>query len=451
MNRKRTRLLNAGTRTPGPVIYWMSRDQRVKDNWALLFAQEVALQQHVPVAVIFCLVPRFLNATMRQYGFMLKGLRDVEKDLAEKSIPFQLLFGSPEEQIPACIERYRAGTLVTDFDPLSIKRRWKAAVANKISSCPFYEVDAHNIVPCWLASPKQEYAAYTFRPKVNRSVPEFLDESYAKLQEHPHEWRDAVANDWDSIVKALPGDQTVPEVTWLQPGEAAAEQVLHAFLEQKLPVYLDQRNDPNKAVLSNLSPYLHFGQISAQRVALAVQRSDAPPDSKAAFLEELIVRRELSDNYCFYNPGYESFDGLPEWAQKTLHAHAKDRREYRYTREELERAETHDPYWNAAQNEMVFRGKMHGYMRMYWGKKIIEWSSTPEEAFETALYLNNTYELDGRDPNGYAGVAWCFGTHDRPWPERLIFGKIRYMNANGLKRKFDVDGYVRTIAAMEKP
>jgi deoxyribodipyrimidine photo-lyase len=445
MNRNRARLLKAGTRTSGPVIYWMSRDQRVRDNWALLCSQEIALQQHAPVAVIFCVVPRFLDASVRQYGFMLKGLREVEKDMAEKNIPFLLLYGSPEEQIPTFIEKHRAGTLVTDFDPLSIKRTWKAAVATKIS-CPLYEVDAHNIVPCWLASPKQEYAAYTFRPKLKRAVPEFLDE-YSKLQEHPHEWRDVVANEWDSIVKTLPVDQTVPEVNWLKPGEAAAQQILHEFLEQKLPVYPDQRNDPNKAVLSNLSPYLHFGQIAAQRVALDVHRSDTPPDSKAAFLEELIVRRELSDNYCFYNPGYESFDGLPEWAQKTLHVHAKDRREYQYTREELERAETQDPYWNAAQNEMVLRGKMHGYMRMYWGKKIIEWSSTPEEAFETALYLNNIYELDGRDPNGYAGVAWCFGTHDRPWPERPIFGKIRYMNANGLKRKFDVERYVRTIGS----
>ncbi len=150
-------------------------------------------------------------------------------------------------------------------------------------------------------------------------------------------------------------------------------------------------------------------------------------------------------NFVFYNQNYDSFDGLPEWAKKTLKEHEKDRREYIYTLEELENAETHDPYWNAAQEEMRIKGKMHGYMRMYWGKKILEWSKTPEDAFKIALYLNNKYELDGRDPNGFTGVAWCFGKHDRPWKERQIFGKIRYMNAKGLKRKFDADGYAEKI------
>ena len=300
MNRTRARLLKAGTRMSGPVIYWMSRDQRVQDNWALHYSQEIALQQHVPVAVIFCIVPRFLGATIRHYGFMLEGLREVEKNLAEKNIPFQLLFGSPEEHIPAFIEQQRAGTLVTDFDPLRMKQTWKADVAKKVT-CSFYEVDAHNIVPCWLASPKQEYAAYTFRPKMKRVLPQFLVE-YPTLRTHPHEWSETLdATDWKGVENFLAIDQTVPEVTWLKPGDAAAHQTLRDFLANKLPLYPDQRNDPNKDVLSNLSPYLHFGQISAQRVALAVQRSDAPPDAKAAFLEELIVRRELSDNYCFYN------------------------------------------------------------------------------------------------------------------------------------------------------
>jgi deoxyribodipyrimidine photo-lyase len=440
-------MLKEGVKNAGPVVCWMSRDQRVHDNWALLFSQWIALQHNVPLAVVFCIVPRFLEATSRQYGFMLKGLREVEKNLAPKNIPFYLLAGSPEEHIPEFIERNHGGALVTDFSPLRIKRNWKEDVAKQIT-CPFYEVDAHNIIPCWIASPKQEYAAYTFRPKINRALPEFLDE-YPPLRTHPHEWREInSAADWDSVVKMLSIDQTVPEVNWLTPGEAAAHQVLRDFLQNKLPLYLEQRNDPNKEVLSNLSPYLHFGQISAQRVALDVQRCDAPRESKEAFLEELIVRREIADNYCFYNPHYESFDGLPDWAKKTLLDHANDRRDYSYTREELEDAETHDPYWNAAQREMVLRGKMHGYMRMYWGKKIIEWSNTPEEAFKTALYLNNKYELDGRDPNGYTGVAWCFGVHDRPWPERAIFGKVRYMNANGLKRKFDVEGYVKKIESL---
>ncbi len=207
--------------------------------------------------------------------------------------------------------------------------------------------------------------------------------------------------------------------------------------------YEELKNDPTKECVSNMSPFLHFGQISPLHIALRVSETDSP--GKDAYLEELIVRRELSVNFVFYNKNYDAFEGLPEWAKKTLKEHEKDPREYVYTLEELENAETHDPYWNAAQREMTLRGKMHGYMRMYWGKKIIEWSRTPENAFKTAVYLNNKYELDGRGPNGFTGVAWCFGKHDRPWKERPIFGKIRYMNANGLKRKFDADGYVAKI------
>jgi deoxyribodipyrimidine photo-lyase len=208
------------------------------------------------------------------------------------------------------------------------------------------------------------------------------------------------------------------------------------------------RNDPTLDYLSHLSPYLHFGQISPLYIALKVIDTDSR--GKEAFLEELIVRRELSMNFVFYNEKYDSFEAVPEWAKKTLKAHQKNKRQYTYSLEELETAQTHDAYWNAAQREMVGRGKMHGYMRMYWGKKIIEWSKTPEKAFQIALYLNNKYELDGRDPNGFTGVAWCFGKHDRPWGERPIFGNVRYMNDKGLKRKFDADRYVRMMSRIEK-
>jgi len=196
-----------------------------------------------------------------------------------------------------------------------------------------------------------------------------------------------------------------------------------------------------------MSPYLHFGQISPLYIALEVSKTKSP--GKEAYLEELIVRRELSMNFVHYSETYDSFDSIPQWARKTLRAHQKDRRDYLYRREEFEQGKTHDPYWNAAQKEMVVTGKMHGYMRMYWGKKILEWSKTPQEAFQTTLYLNNKYELDGRDPNGFTGVAWCFGKHDRPWGERTIFGNVRYMNEGGLKRKFDADRYVEKIKRLE--
>jgi len=230
-------------------------------------------------------------------------------------------------------------------------------------------------------------------------------------------------------------------------GSEEAEKHLEVFLRERLDDYASRRNDPTQDGTSNLSAYLHFGQISPVAVAVRVKRSDAK--GRDAFLEELIVRRELSINYVHYNDLYDEFEGLPNWVKATLGEHGNDRRDYVYSPEDLEQSRTHDSYWNAAQAEMRSSGKMHGYMRMYWGKKILEWSRTPQEAFKVALYLNNKYELDGRDPNGFAGVAWCWGKHDRPWRERPIFGKVRYMSADGLRRKFDAERYVARWSASD--
>jgi deoxyribodipyrimidine photo-lyase len=448
MNRERVRILKEGKKKDGPVVYWMSRDQRVNDNWALLFSQEMALKHKVPLAVVFCLVPRFLGATKRQYSFMLKGLQEVEQDLAQMSISFYLLTGSPQEEIPKYAAKYEIGALVTDFDPLRIKKGWKEGVANKIEAS-FYELDAHNIVPCWIASPKQEYGAYTFRPKIKRALPEFLQD-FPAPQRHPISQQGKIAEtDWNSIMKTTQVDRSVLEVDWIKPGERAAQQALREFVENKLALYDELRNDPSKDGQSNLSPYLHFGHISAQRVALEVLKSDVNIRSQEAFLEELIVRRELSDNFCFYNPNYDSFDGFPDWAKRTLNEHRGDKRDYIYSLERFEKAQTHDDLWNAAQKEMVHTGKMHGYMRMYWAKKILEWTESPEKALEIAIYLNDRYELDGRDPNGYVGIAWSIGgIHDRAWRERDIFGKIRYMSYNGCKSKFSVEDYIEKILTL---
>jgi len=445
MNQKRVRILKEYSMKPGPIIYWMSRDQRVQDNWALLFAQELAIQKKEPLAVVFCLVASFLNATMRQYVFMTKGLEAIEEHLEAKRIPFYLLRGSPTHEIPKFVKKYNIGTLITDFDPLSIKRKWKEDLAKNIR-IPFYEVDAHNIVPCWIASTKQEFGAYTLRPKIKRILPDFLEE-FSKVTIHPFPWKEKTKKkDWLGALKTLELDRSVEEVFWINPGERAAQDMLRNFLKNKLALYAKTRNDPTYDGQSNLSPYLHFGQLSAQRVAIEVQKSEASKTSKDAFLEELIVRRELSDNFCFYNQNYDSFNGLPNWAKETLNKHQKDKREYIYTDEQLERGETHDDLWNAAQMEMVKTGKMHGYMRMYWGKKILEWTKSTEEALRLAMYLNDRYELDGRDPNGYVGVAWSIGgVHDRAWFERPIFGKVRYMSYNGCKSKFNVASYIQKI------
>jgi deoxyribodipyrimidine photo-lyase len=442
MNLKRVRTLKGGTEKKGQVVYWMSRDQRVEDNWALIYAQELALQMKASLAVVFCLVPKFLNATLRQFGFMLRGLEQVEKSLDDLKIPFFLLRGWPKGEIPEFVTESRVTILVTDFDPLRIKREWKEEVVNKLE-IPLYEVDTRNIVPCWVASPKQEYGAYTLRPKIHLALPEFLEE-FPKLQAHPFTWRGKVnSTDWQRVVGSLEVNRNVSEVDWLKPGAREARKTLNHFLKNILQEYPQKRNDPTENSVSHLSPYLHFGQISAQRVALEVEKSQIKSEQKDSFLEELIVRRELSDNYCYYNDKYDQFEGFHPWAQKTLNEHRQDKREYLYSSEEFEKATTHDDLWNAAQTEMVRRGKMHGYMRMYWAKKILEWTESPETALEIAIYLNDKYELDGRDSNGYAGIAWSVGgVHDRPWNERPVFGKIRYMSYGGCKRKFDIQSYI---------
>ena len=440
VNEKRIRLLQKGIETNGPIVYWMSRDQRVHDNWALLFAQKLALEKKKPLVVIFNLVTSFLEATIRQYGFMLKGLQEVENELSKYNIPFFLLSGKPEEQIPNFLKQINSSILISDFDPLKIKRIWKRDVAKKIT-IPFYEVDAHNIVPCFYVSDKLEFAAYTIRPKIHKALIEFMDEFPSPKKMSKCE---IIADkiDWNKIQKSLTINFDVKAVDWIRPGETSAFKSLKNFLNNKLNDYNDLKNDPTKDGQSNLSPYLHFGQISAQRIALNTEKFDGNYESKKVFLEELIVRRELSDNFCYFNKNYDSFEGFHDWAKTSLNEHRKDEREFVYSLKQFEHAKTHEDLWNTAQMEMLTTGKMHGYMRMYWAKKILEWSKSPEEALKIAINLNDKYELDGLDPNGYTGIAWSIGgIHDRPWFERPVYGKIRYMNRNGAAKKFDILAY----------
>ncbi len=445
INRRVRKLRDSAGRPRGPVVYWMSRDQRVRNNWALLVAQQLAADQHKALCIAFCLVPEFLGATIRQYSFMIEGLKEVEQDLRAKNIPFYLLTGKPDEEIPGFVEDIEASALVADFDPLRIKMKWKEDVLKK-TRIPFFEVDAHNIVPCWIASQKQEFAARTIRGKIQKLLPQFLT-SFPRLKEQK-EGEKIPDNDWDIVEKNLKVDFSVPELEWIEPGEKQAQRMLKNFIENKLPRYPDESNDPTQNAVSDLSPYLHFGQLSAQQAALEVRNSGKK--GREDFLEELIIRRELSDNFCFYNPEYDQFKGFPDWAKKTLDEHRKDPREYVYSMKEFEAGQTHDELWNAAQMEMVKKGKMHGYMRMYWAKKILEWTESPEEALKTAIFLNDKYELDGRDPNGYVGISWSIGgVHDRAWGERPIFGKIRYMSYNGARSKFNVKKYIEDVNALK--
>lgn len=438
----RVRQLNKQEIIDGPIVYWMSRDQRMRDNWALLYAQQLAEEKRQPLVVVFCLAKGFLGATLRQYDFMLKGLEKTERDLRALNIPLQILVGEPKEELVRFVGGIRAGAVVSDFDPLRIKQIWKRSVSGALE-CALFEVDAHNIVPCWMASPKREFGAYTLRPKINRVLEAWLTEFPKMKKQETKNLHGYVQTDWDAILTVLAVNRLVAPVEWISAGERAAHKRLRDFLRGGLEGYATLRNNPNVQGQSDLSPYLHFGQLSAQRVALAVRQTETDAASKAAFLEELIVRRELADNYCLYNEHYDSFAGFPEWARKTLGEHRDDPREYLYGKEQLAHALTHDELWNAAQHELVQTGKMHGYLRMYWAKKILEWTDSPEEALEIAIFLNDTYSLDGRDPNGYAGIAWSIGgVHDRAWFERVIFGKIRYMSFGGCKTKFDVRAYI---------
>lgn len=431
------------------VVYWMSREQRAHDNWALLRAAEIARENNVVLRVAFNLVPKFLKATVRQYGFMLEGLKETEDLLRSKGIPFHLTEGSPVDTLPALVRKEAAIAVVCDMSPLRVPMSWCKDVAKKLDGgVPLFQVDAHNVVPVWVASDKQECGARTIRKKINEKLPQFLTEFPILLSQNAALLKKAggmpSAVNWPAIYKKLQIDRSVKEVTWLRPGAAAAKQHLAGFCkEERLLQYL-HRNDPLLCAQSGLSPWLHFGQLAPQRAALAVQAAGRGKTAAASkeFLEEAVVRRELSDNFCFYNPNYDSIHGAAEWAQLSLQKHSSDKREYLYNEAQLEKAQTHDHLWNAAQNELRGAGKMHGFIRMYWAKKILEWTKSPTEALRIGILLNDKYSLDGRDPNGYVGVAWSiFGAHDMGWTERKIFGKIRYMNYAGCCRKFKVTEY----------
>lgn len=437
INPARIHHLNDAPPSTGPVLYWMSRDQRVRDNWSLLHARDLAGDG--PLAVVFCLVDDYPGATLRHYDFMLRGLMEVERDLSSLNIPFLLLRGNPATQLPELAATMEAAAVVTDFDPLRIKRRWQRKTAKQLS-IPLIEVDAHNVVPARRVSDKQEYAARTIRPKIHRLSSEFLEE-FPTLQPADQEPDDISPVDWEGVRSDLKVDESVPPVD-LEPGEAAARRALDDFIDRRLHRYAEQRNDPVAEATSRLSPYYHFGQLAPQRAALDVAVS-GKGEGQAAYLEELIIRRELSDNFCLHNPNYDTLDGAPEWARKTLDEHRADPRPYDYSPEQFEAARTHSRLWNAAQTQLVRSGHMHGYLRMYWAKKILEWSAGPKEALSTVIRLNDRYSLDGRDPNGYVGALWSVaGLHDRPWKTREIYGSVRYMNENGCRRKFDVKAYI---------
>jgi len=461
-NDRRVRALNgvSAAQDRGAVVYWMSRDQRSEDNWALLHAQELALGRSTPLHVVFCLVPKFLDATLRHFDFMIRGLREVEENLRKARVPFHLRMGLAVVEVPKLCEELGATTVVCDMSPLRVPAGWSRDVAERCGDrgIRVLQVDAHNVIPVWIASDKQEHAARTIRKKIMLPLPAYLTDFPALIQ-HPHttkkDWPKPA--DWEAAYKALEVDRSVGPVPGIVPGSAAGLAVLEDFCAKRLSLFATSRNDPNVDAVSGLSPYLHFGQVSAQRCALRVRQfaAERPKDTAVekgceAFIEESVVRRELADNFCFYNPHYDSIEGAPGWAQQTLKDHETDAREYVYDASTLEVGTTHDDLWNASQLQMVREGKMHGFLRMYWAKKILEWSPCPRDALATAIRFNDRYSMDGRDPNGYVGCMWSIcGVHDMGWTERKVFGKIRFMNYAGCKRKMQIPKFVARYAALK--
>ena len=372
---------------------------------------------------------------------MFKGLEQTAQTLEQHNIRFLLLKGNAKDTIPKLIQEHSIGTLFVDYSPLKVYKNRIKKVLEKVQ-IPFFQVDAHNIVPVWKASDKKEFAAHTIRKKIKNNLIDYLTE-YPKIIKHPYGEKRENKFFLLGTMKNLNIDISVQPVSWIKPGESAANKSL-ILLNKSLNNYDVHRNDPNKNALSNLSPYFHYGHLSSQRAVLEIKKFNIPQNDKAAFIEQVIVRKELADNFCEYEINYDYFDGFHPWAQNTLNQHRNDEREYLYPKQQFEEAETHDDLWNAAQNQMMITGKMHGYMRMYWAKKIMEWSPAPEIAQQIAIDLNDKYQLDGRDPNGYTGIAWSVGgIHDRAWFERPVYGKIRYMNYNGCKSKFDVAKYIK--------
>jgi deoxyribodipyrimidine photo-lyase len=427
----------------------MQAAQRAEWNHGLEYAARQANELGQPAVVFFGLTESFPEANERHYAFLLEGLKETQAALQDRGIRTVVRLGSPADGIVEFGRR--ASLVVTDDGILRVERKWRRAAAERLE-CPLIEVTTNAIVPLEVASLKEEYAAATLRPKIYRHLERFLVPLAVTGVR-----KDSVRISLDAldigekakILQGLSLDRSASRVTSFFGGAAEARRRLREFIEAKLPGYGEARNDPSLDGSSRMSPYLHFGQVSPLWIALEVKKG--PRYGQAPYLEELIVRRELGRNFVYRNPAYDRFEGLPEWSRTTLLEHTKDPREFTYTFSELEQARTHDRYWNAAQREMVLTGWMHGYMRMYWGKKILEWSASPRTAFRTALALNNRYELDGRDPNGFAGVAWCFGKHDRPWARRPVFGTVRYMNAAGLRRRFDIEAYVRKVEALTPP
>jgi len=432
------------------VVYWMQRAQRAFDNPALDVAIKLGNELRKSVVVFLAPVPFYPGANLRHFRFLAEGIPDIAEGLSRRGVGF--VFRSyPEHSLLKFCEQVRAALVVGDENPLRNTEEWRLRVAHGLR-IPFWTVEADVIVPSRLLA-REHYGARTIRPRLLRLMPEFLKQPEnpeahvawaAPPQLRSADWEHDFTRDWTL-------DRSIEPVNGWPGGSKAAMRRLQEFVRDRLGSYPEGRNRPETDNTSRLSPYLHFGHLGPLTVALQVQDAEAAESAKQAFLEQLIVRRELAVNFVRFNSSYDSMECLEPWADRSFAQHGSDRRPILYSAEQLEYAETHDPLWNAAQKQMVLTGWMHNYLRMYWAKKILEWSPSVASAYQRAIWLNDRYELDGRDPNGYAGIAWALvGKHDRPWFDRPVFGHVRYMSLASTGRKFDAKRYMEEVDKLER-
>lgn len=475
----RVTLLKTGKepKSPTHVLYWMSTSLRLSENASLEHATHLSNIHKVPLRVLHLLQRSMADGnlmTERHALFQLQSVQDVSTGLMKRQIPFNVHNIADDDAVTFILEHARgAAAVIADADYLRPGRALRSALADALS-IPFHIVEGNVVVPIAKATDKMEHAARTIRPKIMGQLsdylcriphiePQYQPEDTAPVsvdanndsEDKKNQCNDPISivcdDDVESALKAWPKlDRGAPRVTALQGGERQAQKLLDEFVESKIAQYAKGRNEPSLQLTSDLSPYLRVGCISpidaALRVKEACKGKSSLKESCDSFIEELIVRRELSINACWFNDAYDDYEQIvPGFAQESLKEHESDKRQYIYSYEELEAAVTHDEYWNAAQLELVTRGKMHGYMRMYWAKQVLGWTKHPQEAMQHTLRLNNRWGLDAVDPNSYVGVVWCFGLHDRGWTERPVWGKVRYMNESGLKRKFDMSAYVAMV------
>jgi deoxyribodipyrimidine photo-lyase len=429
------------------IVYWMQRAIRVIENPALDVAIEAGNILGLPVVVYFGVIPNYPNANLRHYHFLAQGLRDVEQDAAELGVGF-VVRRHPDNNLDAFLEEVEAALLVGDENPCREPERWRQVLAKRLR-IPYWTVDADVVAPSRVFN-RSFVLLHHFRPHLKRELPKFLVAPRKIRPLHAWEPNKPFAHfdlSGDITAGFTKLDRSVKPVDSFTGGTHAALQRLKEFIRHDLAAYDTERNHPEKQGTSRLSPYLHFGNIGPLTIALAVKKAIAEGKASAAteerFIEQVIAWRELAVLFVRHETNYDNWECAAAWAHKTLVEHAGDLRT-RYKFDQLERAETGDELWNAAQRQMVTTGWMHNYMRMYWGKKILEWAPDPATAFDWAVILNDRYELDGRDPNGYAGIAWAIvGKLDRPWFNRPVFGLVRPMTGASLAKKFDAEAYIR--------